>query len=66
VLAEPSSLLVGASVDVALAREAGAAAARAVEPFGNMHASAEYLRHVTGVLVERAVARAWQSARESL
>jgi CO/xanthine dehydrogenase FAD-binding subunit len=64
VLVEPSSLLVGASVDAALAREAGAAAARAVEPFGNLHAPAEYLRHVTGGLVERAVTRAWESARE--
>jgi CO/xanthine dehydrogenase FAD-binding subunit len=33
-----------------------------VEPFGSVHASAGYLRHLTGVLVERAVLRAWRSA----
>ena len=33
-----------------------------VEPFGSVHASAAYLRHLTGVLVERAVLRAWRSA----
>jgi carbon-monoxide dehydrogenase medium subunit len=31
----------------------------AVEPFGSVHASAAYLRHLTGVLVERAILRAW-------
>ena len=34
----------------------------AVEPFGTMHASAAYLRHLTRVLVERAVLRAWENA----
>ena len=34
----------------------------AVEPFGTVHASAAYLRHLTGVLVERAVLRAWRNA----
>ena len=34
----------------------------AVEPFGGVHASASYLRHLTGVLVERAVMRAWRDA----
>jgi carbon-monoxide dehydrogenase medium subunit len=34
----------------------------AVEPFGSVHASARYLRHLTGVLVERAVLRAWRNA----
>jgi aerobic carbon-monoxide dehydrogenase medium subunit len=34
----------------------------AVEPFGSMHASAAYLRHLTVVLVERAVLRAWRNA----
>ena len=40
----------------------GEAARAAVEPVGNLHASAEYLRHVTGVLAERAVLRARRSA----
>jgi len=34
----------------------------AVEPFGSVHASAAYLRHLTSVLVERAVLRAWRNA----
>jgi carbon-monoxide dehydrogenase medium subunit len=38
------------------------AAREAVEPIGNLHASAGYLRHVTGVLAERAVHRAWRNA----
>jgi len=33
-----------------------------VEPFDTVHASAAYLRHLTGVLVERAVLRAWRDA----
>ena len=37
----------------------------AVEPYGTMHASAEYLRHITGVLTERAVLRAWARAVEA-
>jgi len=36
----------------------GESAATQVEPFGNLHASAEYLRHLVRVLVDRAVARA--------
>jgi hypothetical protein len=30
-----------------------------------MHASPEYLRHITGVLTERALVRAWDTAREA-
>ncbi|HZR93106.1 MAG TPA: FAD binding domain-containing protein [Gaiellaceae bacterium] len=41
----------------------GRSAAAQVEPFGNLHASARYLRHLAGVLVERAVARARERAR---
>jgi carbon-monoxide dehydrogenase medium subunit len=45
-----------------LAREAGRLAATLVDPPGTIHASPEYLRHVTGVLVERALRRAWTSS----
>jgi CO/xanthine dehydrogenase FAD-binding subunit len=45
-----------------LAREAGALAARLVDPPGGLHASPGYLKHVTGVLVERAIERAWTSS----
>ena len=44
------------------AREAGALAAEAVDPPGSIHASAAYLRHLTGTLVERALLRAWERA----
>ena len=36
------------------ARDAGAAAAAAIETYGSIHASADYLRELTGTLVERA------------
>ena len=52
------------AVTVDSAREAGALAAGVVEPPDSIHASAHYLRHVTGTLVERALLRAWErSAR---
>lgn len=57
-LEEPASVLVGTDGGPEAAREAGAAAARAVDPPPSIHASAAYLRHVTGTLVERATARA--------
>lgn len=57
--------LAGEAVDQEVAREAGAAAKAAVEPTGTMHASADYLRHLTGVVVERAVRRAWRNAIEA-
>jgi carbon-monoxide dehydrogenase medium subunit len=43
-------------------REAGATAATLVDPPGHLHASAAYLRHLTGVLVERALRSAWTSS----
>jgi carbon-monoxide dehydrogenase medium subunit len=52
----------GNAVDPALAREAGAAAALLVEAADHLHASAAYQRHITGVLVERALLRAWAAA----
>ena len=51
--------LVGAAATRATAREAGAKAASLVDPPGNLHASAGYLKHLTGVVVERALARAF-------
>jgi CO/xanthine dehydrogenase FAD-binding subunit len=51
--------LVGADATAETAREAGARAAGLVDPPGNLHASAAYLRHLTGVVVERALAKAF-------
>jgi CO/xanthine dehydrogenase FAD-binding subunit len=43
----------------------GEAARAAVAPAGNVHASPEYLRHVTSVLAERALLRARRNASEA-
>ncbi len=61
-LAEAEQAVEGAPVTAASAQEAGNLAARAVDPPGSIHASAAYLRHLTGTLVERAVLRAWERA----
>ena len=55
--------LAGRALDAEAARTAAEAARAAVEPFGTMHASPEYLRHITGVLAERALVRAWRNRR---
>jgi CO/xanthine dehydrogenase FAD-binding subunit len=54
--------IAGRAVDAEAARAAAEAARASVEPNGTMHASTEYLRHITGVLSERAVLRAWRNA----
>lgn len=58
VLDEVGALLTGRPATTELAAEAGALAARLVDPQESIHASAGYLRHATGVLVERALVRA--------
>jgi carbon-monoxide dehydrogenase medium subunit len=50
--------LVERSVDEALARATGDAAAAAIDAWGTMHATPDYLRQLTRVCVERAVLRA--------
>ena len=57
VLGEVGALVGGQAVTDELAAEAGALAARLVDPPGSLHASSAYLRHLTGVLVERALRR---------
>ena len=54
--------LAGRPIDAEAARAAAEAARASVEHHGTMHASPEYLRHITGVLTERAVQRAWRNA----
>jgi CO/xanthine dehydrogenase FAD-binding subunit len=56
-LAQVETLLVG-SRGADAAADAGALAARLVDPPGTLHASASYLRALTGTLVSRAVASA--------
>jgi CO/xanthine dehydrogenase FAD-binding subunit len=43
-------------------RRAGALASGLVDPPGHLHATPDYLRHLTGVLVERALRSAWTSS----
>jgi CO/xanthine dehydrogenase FAD-binding subunit len=62
VLAEVGALVTGAERSDELAREAGALAATLVDPPGHAHASPASLRPLTGVLVERALRRAWTSS----
>jgi CO/xanthine dehydrogenase FAD-binding subunit len=50
--------LEGAPATAESAREAGVRAAALVDPPGNLHASAAYLKHLTSVVVTRALERA--------
>jgi CO/xanthine dehydrogenase FAD-binding subunit len=58
----PELLDVEESDAAEFARAAGTAAAAAVDPPPNLHASPEYRRRLVAVLVERAVGRAWNRA----
>jgi CO/xanthine dehydrogenase FAD-binding subunit len=51
--------------DAPARQEAAAAARRAVEPSGSLHAPADYQRHMTGVMVARALATAVDQATSS-
>jgi carbon-monoxide dehydrogenase medium subunit len=62
ILDEVGALLGGGEPGEELAREAGAVAAALVDPAGTIHASAAYLKELTGVLVERALRDAWTSS----
>jgi CO/xanthine dehydrogenase FAD-binding subunit len=63
-LPDISALIDGERLDADLAREAGNQAGATVEPVDGLHASSAYLRHLTGLLVERALLRAWRDATE--
>lgn len=56
--------LVGSEVTPDVAHEVAAAVAAPLELYPNLHASAEYQRRLTAVLVERALRRAWRNAVE--
>lgn len=61
-LTSVESLLSGQEPSEALLSQANRLAVEAVEPEADMHASSEYRRHVTGVLLERALKRAFADA----
>jgi carbon-monoxide dehydrogenase medium subunit len=59
---EAEAVLAGATADRSLFEAAGQAAATAIDPPSDLHASAAYRRHVVAVLVRRALERAVQRA----
>lgn len=59
---EAEAMLTGRALDDALVAEAAEAVRAAVEPMSDLHASADYRRHLIGVLAKRALARSWDRA----
>ncbi|MCL6551656.1 MAG: xanthine dehydrogenase family protein subunit M [Firmicutes bacterium] len=57
-VAEAEALLLGRALTREAAEEAGRAVTAALEPEGDIHASAEYRKHVAGVLAARALLQA--------
>ena len=57
------ALIKGRAVDAGLLDELAAVVMKAVEPHPDLHASAEYRRHLVGVLLRRSVAVAWRRAQ---
>jgi aerobic carbon-monoxide dehydrogenase medium subunit len=55
--------LKGQTIDEGTARAAGETAKSEISPFGNVHASADYQRHLAGVLTRRALLAAAERAR---
>jgi carbon-monoxide dehydrogenase medium subunit len=56
------ALLAGRKIDRAAAEAAAAAARDAADPTTDLHASADYRRHLAGVLSRRAIEAAWTRA----
>ena len=59
---EAEALLVGKALDQALLDAACKAACACVRPNSDLHASAEYRRHLVGVLTAKALEAAWRRA----
>jgi carbon-monoxide dehydrogenase medium subunit len=56
------SVLAGQRPDAALFEAAAAAIQEEIEPLGDIHASADFKRHLSGVLTRRALAKAFERA----
>jgi len=61
--AEAEALLVGSPLDPKVLEQVSGAVRAGVEPDTDLHASADYRRHLAGVLAGRAVTAAWRRAR---
>lgn len=64
-LPDVEQMLAGQHRTTALLRAAGDRAAAALEPRGDLHASADYRRELTAVLVRRALDQAWADSAEA-
>jgi CO/xanthine dehydrogenase FAD-binding subunit len=56
--------LIGHQPTEAAIRDIAASAQTMIDPGGNVHATADYQRHVAGVIAERALQTACQRARD--
>jgi len=56
--------LVGHRLTEAATRDVAASVQAMIDPAGNVHATADYQRHIAGVLTERALQTAYQRARD--
>jgi carbon-monoxide dehydrogenase medium subunit len=63
---QAEAVLVGHAVGPALLAEVGDAVRAAASPSTDLHASADYRRHLVGGLAQRAVIAAWQRAQEAV
>jgi carbon-monoxide dehydrogenase medium subunit len=63
--AAAENLLVGQALTPSLSSQVVEAVRAAIEPETDLHASADYRRHLAGVLTSRALAAAWRRAMES-
>jgi carbon-monoxide dehydrogenase medium subunit len=62
--AQAEASLTGKKPDAAAFKEAARIASENdIAPFGNVHATAEYQRHLSRVLTERALAKAYERTR---
>jgi carbon-monoxide dehydrogenase medium subunit len=65
--AQAAASLQGKKLDADAMKEAGRIASQEdMQPFGNLHASAAYQRHLSAVLTERALAKAYERARSQV
>ena len=60
---DAESILTGQRCDETAIAAAVDAIRAAVEPNTDLHASAEYRRHLVGVLAQQALAKAWDRSR---
>ena len=64
-VANAEALLVGRALDPKLIARAIDAVRAVIAPEADLHASADYRRHLAGVLTGRALDAAWRRAKES-